>query len=161
MFFLLFSFAMSIFWIWATAQLLIDLLEIFGLLTGLPNNLLALTILAWGNSVGDFIANTSIAKKGFAEMALTGCFAAPLFNNVLGLGITILKSNYITGDVIECSIEDLHARIPMTMICGNFLTLFLVMLTTICNGSHLSKIQAFINIIIYAGIIVVIVVQAL
>lgn len=119
---------------------------------------MALTVLAWGNSVGDFIANTSIAKKGFAEMALTGCFAAPLFNNVLGLGITIVKSNYITGVPIECSIEDLHARIPMTMICGNFLTLLLVMLTTICNGSHLSKIQAFINIIIYAGVIVVIVV---
>lgn len=85
---------MSIFWIWATAQILIDLLQIFGILTGLPANLLALTVLAWGNSIGDFIANTSIARKGFAEMALTGCFAAPLFNNVLGLGIATIKTNY-------------------------------------------------------------------
>ncbi len=64
-------------------------------MTGLPPNLLALTVLAWGNSIGDFMANTSIAKKGFAEMALTGCFAAPLFNNVLGLGLSTFKTNVV------------------------------------------------------------------
>ncbi len=90
-----FSFAMSVFWIWSTAQILIDLLKILGLMTGLPPNLLALTVLAWGNSIGDFMANTSIAKKGFAEMALTGCFAAPLFNNVLGLGLSTFKTNVV------------------------------------------------------------------
>ena len=86
---------MSVFWIWLVAKFLIDLLEIFGLLTGLPPTLLALTVLAWGNSIGDFMANTSIAKKGFAEMAITGCFAAPLFNLLLGLGISTFKNNIL------------------------------------------------------------------
>ena len=72
---------------------MIDLLKVLGLLSGLPTTLLGLTVLAWGNSIGDFMANTAIAKKGFIEMALTGCYAAPLFNILFGLGISTLKMN--------------------------------------------------------------------
>lgn len=122
---------------------------------------MVLTVLAWGNSIGDFIANTSIAKKGFAEMALTGCFAAPLFNNVLGLGFSALRTNYITGEDIDCSIEDHGARIPLIMILGNVLTLLLILVFTMFNGFYLSKVQAVINIIIYAGVIIVIITQAI
>ena len=84
------SFAMSIFWVWLFANIMIDLLKTLGLLTGLPTTLLGLTVLAWGNSIGDLMANTSIAKKGFVEMALTGCYASPLFNVLLGLGLSTL-----------------------------------------------------------------------
>ena len=87
------SFAMSVFWIWLFANIMVDLLKIFGLLTGLPTTLLGLTLVAWGNSIGDYMANTSIARKGFVEMALTGCYASPLFNILLGLGISTLNSN--------------------------------------------------------------------
>lgn len=87
------SFTMSIFWIWLFANIMIDLLKTLGLLTGLPTTLLGLTVLAWGNSIGDLMANTSIAKKGFVEMALTGCYASPLFNILLGLGLSTLKCN--------------------------------------------------------------------
>lgn len=82
---------MSAIWIWVTANFLIDLLQLFGILTGFPPSLLGLTILAWGNSIGDLMANLSIAKKGYAEMAMTGCYAAPLFNLLLGLGLSSLK----------------------------------------------------------------------
>lgn len=41
------------------------------------------------------MANTSIARKGFAEMALTGCYASPLFNLVLGLGLSTFKANVL------------------------------------------------------------------
>ena len=82
---------MSSVWIWITANTLIDLLKLYGILTGAPPALLGLTVLAWGNSIGDLIANTSIAKKGYAEMAITGCYAAPLFNLLLGLGLSMVK----------------------------------------------------------------------
>ena len=94
----LISFVMSVFWIWLFANIIIDLLKVLGLITGLPTTLLGLTVLAWSNSIGDFMANTAIAKKGFIEMALTGCYAAPLFNILLGLGISTLKMNvFIEG----------------------------------------------------------------
>lgn len=93
----LISFVMSVFWIWLFANIIIDLLKVLGLITGLPTTLLGLTVLSWSNSIGDFMANTAIAKKGFIEMALTGCFAAPLFNILLGLGISTLKMNVFVG----------------------------------------------------------------
>ena len=85
---------MSILWIWMTANILIDLLDIFGIITKIPSAMLGLTVLAWGNSVGDLMTDLSIAKKGYGEMAMTGCIAGPLFNTLFGFGITTLKVNY-------------------------------------------------------------------
>lgn len=67
------------------------------MLTGLPSPLLGVTLLAWGNCTGDFIANVSIARKGFGEMALTGCFAGPIFDFAFGMGLVTLKANIETG----------------------------------------------------------------
>ena len=48
---------------------------------GLPwVQVLGLTVLAWGNSIGDFSTNMAMAKKGLANMALTACYAGPVFN---------------------------------------------------------------------------------
>ncbi len=80
-------------WIYILAEVIVDLLELFGVLTGLPSSLLGLTILSWGNSLGDAIASISISKSGFGEMALTSCIAGPAFNLMLGLGITTFVTN--------------------------------------------------------------------
>ena len=54
---------------------------------------LGITLLAWGNSIGDMVANCGIAKRGMAQMAIVGCFAGPFFNMCIGLGISMLKAN--------------------------------------------------------------------
>lgn len=41
---------------------------------------LGLTVLAWGNSIGDLSTNMAMARKGLANMAMTACYAGPLFN---------------------------------------------------------------------------------
>ena len=46
---------------------------------------LGLTVLAWGNSIGDFSTNMAMAKKGLANMALTACYAGPVFNLLVRL----------------------------------------------------------------------------
>ena len=45
---------------------------------------LGLTVLAWGNSIGDLSTNMAMAKKGLANMALTACYAGPVFNLLVG-----------------------------------------------------------------------------
>ena len=87
------SFFMSMVWIYMLCEVIVDLLELFGVITGLPSSLLGLTVLSWGNSLGDSIASVSISKQGFGEMALTGCIAGPVFNLMLGLGVTTLVCN--------------------------------------------------------------------
>lgn len=52
----------------------------------IPNYIMGLTVLAWGNSMADLSANVTMARKGLANMAITACFAGPLFNICIGLG---------------------------------------------------------------------------
>lgn len=149
------SFGMSVFWIWLFANILIDLLKILGLLTGLPTTLLGLTVLAWGNSIGDYMANTSIARKGFVEMALTGCFASPLFNILLGLGLSTLRANLQLGpEGIRFSYKDDHSAIPVCLIVGAIVSLiYTVVMTVFVNKFRISKLQGKLLICIYGAII--------
>ena len=88
------------------ANIIVDLLELFALLSGMPVGLLGLTILSWGNSLGDSIASCSISKKGFGEMALTSCIAGPVFNLMVGLGLTTLQINIKLEDGIAFNISN-------------------------------------------------------
>lgn len=71
-----------------------DSLNLLGIVLNLPNELLGMTLLAWGNSVGDFLANVSIAKIGLSQTALTACYAGPVFNILVGLGISLCLATY-------------------------------------------------------------------
>eukprot|EP01035_Chromulina_nebulosa_P016813 gene16813-22297_t len=44
-----------------------------------------LTVLAWGNSIGDYVANTAVARRGMGEMAIAGCYGSPIFDIFVGL----------------------------------------------------------------------------
>ena len=157
------SFVMSVFWIWLFAGIMIDLLKCLGLLTGLPTTLLGLTVLAWGNSIGDLMANTSIARKGYVEMALTGCYASPLFNILLGLGISTLRSNMQIEDGcgIPFTYKDRDSRIPLVLIIGSFIGLLFTLISTrFINGDRLTKGAAKVNLAVYAIILVVAIVMA-
>ena len=82
------AFLMSVAWINWTSNCVVDLIVIFGFITGLPQALLSLTVLAWGNSLGDMSADTAMTKKGFGEMAITATMAGPIFNILVGQGLS-------------------------------------------------------------------------
>ena len=52
--------------------------------------ILGLTILALGNSVADWVADTVVARHGKPEMAIASCFGAPLMSNVVGLSVALI-----------------------------------------------------------------------
>ena len=99
------SFFMSMCWIYLLCEIIVTLLELIGVITGLPSSFLGLTILSWGNSLGDHFASISISKSGFGEMAITGCMAGPVFNLMLGLGLTTMVCNLRNPDGIEFDIK--------------------------------------------------------
>lgn len=86
-------FFMSIIWIGFTSNFIQDLLTLFGFISHLPKALLALTIVSWGNCLGDMAADVAMTKKGFGEMALTGCIAGPIFNMNMGIGMSMLLAS--------------------------------------------------------------------
>ncbi|XP_050937224.1 cation/calcium exchanger 5 isoform X2 [Cucumis melo] len=84
------SFVMSVFWISTIAGELLNCLAVLGVLLKLPPALLGLTVLAWGNSVGDLVADVALAKAGQPLLAMAGCFAGPMFNMLVGLGTALV-----------------------------------------------------------------------
>ena len=84
------GFLMCICWIFLVAQELVTCLTAIGYIFNIPAGVLGLTVLAWGNSIGDLLSNVSIAQQGKGEMAIAGCYGGPAFNMLIGLGLSFL-----------------------------------------------------------------------
>lgn len=84
------SFCAAVIWFDIYACELVECLRTFGFVLDIPTSLLGVTILAWGNSIGDFFADRSVARDGYVKMAISGCFGEPNFPRLIGLGLAFL-----------------------------------------------------------------------
>lgn len=82
------GFLNSMVWILNIVNEVIQILTTFGSIFHLSNAILGLTIFGIGNSLGDFVANVTLAKMGFPVMAMSACFGGPLLNILLGIGLS-------------------------------------------------------------------------
>ncbi|KAF0911279.1 hypothetical protein E2562_008035 [Oryza meyeriana var. granulata] len=84
------GFLMSVLWSYVLARELVSLLVSIGVAAGVEAGVLGATVLAWGNSLGDLVADVALAMRhGGAETAVAGCYAGPAFNTVVGLGLSL------------------------------------------------------------------------
>ena len=58
---------------------------------------MGILILAPANSIGDFVVDFSLAKKGKAESAMGAIYGGPLLNVLLGVGISCTIANLANG----------------------------------------------------------------
>lgn len=141
------SFFISVLWICAICEIMVDLLALIGTLLGLPISFLGLSLLAWGNSAGDFWANPAIARLGMGQTAVTACFAGPLFNTLIGFGVSM---------IVGCTQSDLKFHIlnhKELLIAGFFLlvssantAVFLIK-----NAGKVMRNHGLCQIVIYLG----------
>jgi sodium/potassium/calcium exchanger 6 len=83
---------MSVLWAYTMARELVALLVAIGYMVGVDSGVLGVTVLAWGDSLGDLVSNVAMATHGGpggAQTAVSACYAGPLFNTVVGLGLSL------------------------------------------------------------------------
>lgn len=121
------AFFMSISWISFTSDVVVDLLDILGMVIGVPAAVLGFSLLAWGNCLGDLNADVAMTKKGFGEMAITGCMAGPIFNLNAGLGLPMLlvflenpQYDKISWTIIDPKDGSFNVKnlVPVALICA-------------------------------------------
>ncbi|NWI86074.1 NCLX protein, partial [Pitta sordida] len=84
------GFLASAMWINAAATELVNILRTLGIIFQLSNTVLGLTLLAWGNSVGDTFSDLTMARQGYPRMAFSACFGGIIFNILVGVGLGCL-----------------------------------------------------------------------
>ncbi|PHH54997.1 putative cation exchanger C3A12.06c [Ceratocystis fimbriata CBS 114723] len=81
------GFLVSIAWIATIAGEVVGVLKAVGVIMDISEALLGLTIFAAGNSLGDLVADITVARLGYPVMALAACFGGPMLNILLGIGV--------------------------------------------------------------------------
>ncbi|XP_037897754.1 mitochondrial sodium/calcium exchanger protein-like [Glossina fuscipes] len=82
----------SMFMIYNCAAEIVSILGVLGITTHRSSSFLGCTLLAWGNSVGDLVANISLSRNGYEKMGFAACFGGPLFTSLFGIGIAMMYS---------------------------------------------------------------------
>lgn len=79
--------------------------QTIGHIFGLSDAILGLTIFAMGNSLGDLVANITVARMGYPLMALSACFGGPMLNILLGIGASGSYLTHTTGKPVQVEIS--------------------------------------------------------
>lgn len=145
------SMVMAIIWIYFIANELVSLLQSAGSMIGISSGILGITVLAWGNSVGDMIANVVVAKSGQPQMAISACFAAPMTNMMMGLGIATSIRIFKQGmQPFIIQNEDLKNNLFMAfifLVASQILTAIVVPLSKF----RFTRAYGIAQIVLYAG----------
>lgn len=80
------GFVVGVTWISTIANEVVGVLKALGIILNISDAILGLTIFAVGNSLGDLVADMTIARLGYPVMALSACFGGPMLNILLGIG---------------------------------------------------------------------------
>ena len=113
----LYGFAIAATWLDSIADKLVEILELFGILLRIPSTVMGLTVLAFGNSLQDLVANVSLSKKGLSTMATTACLAGPIFNLCVGLGFGFWALMKSTGA------DEIYVELPRNIATGFWFTI--------------------------------------
>ena len=160
---LAFAFIISIIWIWAVTNILVNMVEAIQMLlpVQIPQVFLTMTILALGNSLPDFIVNCSLASNNYAEMALAGSIGAPVFGLTFGFGISLLKRIILNGKGLELNLrdpKDTQTQYIIFSACSNIiLTVVFLLVIGFIQNFKLKKFVGFIGYFIYTCYFVVLI----
>lgn len=93
------TFLQSLSWFHLASNELTMFVDAIGKIAGINEEVLGVSIVAWGDSIGDFLSCYAVAKAGRVSMAVVACFAGPVFNLCVGVSSAIVFLTSVLGDV--------------------------------------------------------------
>ncbi|XP_056273881.1 mitochondrial sodium/calcium exchanger protein isoform X2 [Pseudoliparis swirei] len=150
--FALLGFVVSAVLISAAASEVVSLLHMLGVVLRLSNTVLGLTLLAWGNSIGDCFSDITIARQGYPRMAIAACFGGIIFNMLFGVGIGCLVQMVNMHDGVQFETEGL-----LTWVLAGSLGVSMVLSFVIVPLSrfHLGRTYGIFLLVFYAVFLLV------
>ncbi|CAL8347944.1 unnamed protein product [Lota lota] len=149
----LLGFLVSAVLISTAASEVVSLLHMLGVVLSLSNTVLGLTVLAWGNSIGDCFADITIARQGYPRMAISACFGGIIFNMLFGVGLGCLVRIFETQTAVMLEPQGL-----LTWVMAGSLGLSLVLsfvIIPLCRF-HLSRAYGMFLLFFYAVFLTVV-----
>ena len=101
-----------------------------------------------GNSLGDLVANVTVARMGYPLMALSACFGGPMLNILLGIGLSGAYLTTRTGQPVSIQMSTtlfVSGFSLLVVLCGTLITVPM-------NGFIMSRKWAFGLIAVYVAV---------
>ncbi|KAK9824290.1 hypothetical protein WJX72_009213 [[Myrmecia] bisecta] len=150
--FVVMTFILSMQWLNAVCGELVAVIAASGHILGVRRALLAATVLGWGNSLNDLVANAALSAAGFPTMALAACYASPMFNMLVGMSFSLSYRTISHGPVTDVALSNSM----IILFVGHILLLLRVIITVpTVGGWKLSKTTAATGILLYGAVLTV------
>ncbi|XP_073693109.1 mitochondrial sodium/calcium exchanger protein [Garra rufa] len=148
----LLGFVVSALWISTVASEIVSVLHLLGVVLSLSNTVLGLTLLAWGNSIGDFFADITIARQGYPRMAISACFGGIIFNILFGVGLGCLLQYFQTQTAVMLEPEGMLCWV-LSGALGLSLVLSFILVPVQCF--HLNRVYGIFLLIFYIVFLII------
>eukprot|EP00301_Raphidiophrys_heterophryoidea_P000160 c10082_g1_i1.p1 GENE.c10082_g1_i1~~c10082_g1_i1.p1 ORF type:complete len:588 (+),score=147.53 c10082_g1_i1:74-1837(+) len=126
------GFVTAAFWVDIFASELVDLLTTIGHVLSISQITMGATILAWGGAIGDFTADILLARNKREGMAITACFATPMFSLLMVIGWGVMLRSFVKPISISLSTQ---MYIPFSFVIGSLV----ISLTVAFGFGRMSK----------------------
>ncbi|XP_055062707.2 mitochondrial sodium/calcium exchanger protein [Misgurnus anguillicaudatus] len=146
------GFVVSALWISTVASEIVSVLHLLGIVLSLSNTVLGLTLLAWGNSIGDCFADITIARQGYPRMAISACFGGIIFNVLIGVGLGCLLQMFHSSHVVMLEPEGMLCWV-LSGALGLSLVLSFILVPMQCF--HLNRVYGIFLLIFYVVFLIV------
>jgi K+-dependent Na+/Ca+ exchanger-like protein len=94
------TFFMCIIWIAAYSYVMVWMAVQFGCVTGIPDPVMGLTLLAAGTSIPDALSSLAVAKKGHGDMAVSSSIGSNIFDILFGLAVPWMLGTAVSGECL-------------------------------------------------------------
>ena len=139
------SFGTSTAWIGVISHFMVEWCARIGCLLEIPPVVMGTTVLAAGTSIPDALSSISVAKDGYADMAVANAVGSNVFDIWLGLGLPWLC--YLSWQKPTYILVNTDELLPSALILLGVLIFYIVSVSS--NKFRLTKQMGYVYLVFY------------